>query len=329
MTARRPGWRASAAVVAFLVAVVALLDAPSYASAYNLDTGVTVLALIVLAQGWNLIGGYGGQFALGQAVFVGIGAYTTAVLMTKTGVPLGLAIAASGAVSAAFGALASVALFRLRGVYFAIGSLAVALAMEAWVSNWDWVGSSRGLSLPIDRLPTPELTFRLAVVAGALSLVGCFVLARSPLGLRLRAVRDDEDAAGALGVAGTTVKRIAFVLSAFMTGVAGSLIALQQVSIDPTSMFGLSWTIDMVIMAIVGGLATVWGPALGVLLVYFAIRQPLQGAENVSLIVTGSLLVAVIRFAPEGVVGVLSRGLSWAVARLNAARAERPAAAGS
>jgi branched-chain amino acid transport system permease protein len=123
-------------------------------------------------------------------------------------------------------------------------------------------------------------------------------------------------------VGSTAIKRMTFVVSAFFTGLMGAVVALQQVSIDPTSMFGLTWTINMIVMVIVGGIATALGPIVGVLIVYFAIQKPLQGSDNLSLIITGVLLVALVRFAPEGLVGAarqLLQGLRSRVHRWRAA----------
>jgi branched-chain amino acid transport system permease protein len=223
---------------------------------------------------------------------------------------------ASGALSAALAAIVSFPLFRLRGVYFSIGSLAVALAAQAWMINWTWAGATKGLNLPTDPLPAPFDLYRLAGLVAVLATLSVYLITRSQFGLRLMAVRDHEDAAAGLGVRGFTVKAAAFSYSAFLAGLVGAVVAFQQISIEPVSAFGLGFTINMVIMAIIGGIGTTAGPVLGVFLVYYCIQRQLESAANVSTILTGVLLILVIRFAPGGLWGVLQagweRGWGWA-----------------
>jgi branched-chain amino acid transport system permease protein len=299
-----------------VVAVVLIVNAPGWLSRYQIDILFTVFTLIGLAQAWNIIGGLGGQFSLAHHAFVGVGSYTTALLLLHTGVPTLVAVLASSALSAALAALVSFPLFRLRGVYFAIGSLAVALAAQAWMINWTWAGATKGLNLPTDPIPAPFDLYRLAGIVAVLATLSVYLIARSQFGLRLMAVRDHEDAAVGLGVRGFTVKAAALSYSAFLAGLVGALIAFQQISIEPVSAFGLGFTINMVIMVTIGGIGTTAGPVLGVFLVYYCIQRPLESSANLSTILTGVLLILVIRFAPGGLWGVLQaaagRGWTWA-----------------
>jgi branched-chain amino acid transport system permease protein len=318
--ARRVAW-----LPLTVVALAVFLNGPSWASPYEISTLFTVCTLIALAQGWNLIGGFGGQFSLANHAFVGAGGYTTALVMLHTGLPVWVAIVAGGVLSALLAAAVSFPLFRLRGVYFSIGSLAVALAVQAWMVNWTWAGATRGLNIPTGSLPAPETLYRYAVVLAVASTLIVYAVSRTQFGLRLMAVRDHEDAAVGLGVRGYTVKATAFVASAFVTGLVGAVIALNQISIEPMSAFGLAFTINMIVMAIIGGIGTTAGPIVGVLVVYYAIEKQLESVANLSTILTGVLVILVIRFAPNGLWGVFKRGAVLALDKLRSRRRRGPA----
>lgn len=155
-----------------------------------------------------------------------------------------------------------------------------------------------------------------------LTIVYLVVLIRSPFGLRLMAVRDDEDAAAELGVNSFQVKMIAFTVSAFFVGLVGALIALQNASIEPNSAFSLNWTVNMIIMAVLGGLATTKGPLIGAVVI-FTLQQQLQGYGSWSTLVIGLLLIIMIRLAPEGIWVLLRQG-AQRLAQMTIARQPSP-----
>ncbi|MCW2982663.1 MAG: urea transporter, permease protein UrtC [Conexibacter sp.] len=285
-------------------------------SRYQLDVGVTIFVYVAIAQAWNVIGGLGGQVSLGAAGFVGVGSYTCALVLAHSGASLVLAVAAAGAVAALCAAIVSVALFRLRDAYFSVGTLALSLAAQAWFANWDYAGATQGVSLPFDRVPRPDDLYLYALVVAALAVGGAWAVRHSDFGLRLMAVRDNEDAAGTLGVPAFRVKFWAFVSTSFVTGLAGAIVALQQISIEPGSAFGLSWTVNAIIMTVMGGVGTIAGPIVGVLVVYYAIQQQLEGSQEASTLITGALLVAIVRFAPQGLWGLATEVARRAVARV-------------
>lgn len=302
-----------------LAVVIALLfSGPAYLSTFDIVLAFTLLTLMAMAQAWNLIGGYAGLFSLGHHMFVGVGAYTTAVLLVRTELPLGLTVPLAGLVACALGALAALPLLRLRGVYFAVGSLGVALAAQAWFVNWGFTNKSSAYSLPSRAFLDFETQYYMA--AGlALATTACVALvARTRFGLRLMAIRDDEDAAAELGVRGLTVKLAAFTLSAFFVGVAGALVAVQKLTLEPFSAFSLTFTINMIVMTVIGGMGTVTGPLVGAAVV-FAIQQRLEDYGDWSTLMMGLLLIAIIRLAPGGLWG-LSRGAGERLAGSPAAR---------
>ena len=295
------GWASAVMVLAVLV------TGPGYLNLYILSIGFTLFNFMILALSWNLIGGYGGQFSLGHAIFVGAGSYTVAVLLLHTGIPLYLAVPLSGILAALIAALSGLLLLRLRSAYFSVGTLGVALAGLSWMINWSYTGGTQELSLPPSATLDYSTLYYASLSVLVLTIVCLVVLIHSSFGLRLMAVRDDEDAAAELGVNSFLVKMTAFTVSAFFVGLAGALIALQNVSIEPNSAFSLDWTVNMIIMSVLGGLATTTGPLIGAVVI-FTLQQQLQGYGSWSTLAIGLLLIVVIRLAPEGIWVLLRQG---------------------
>ena len=300
---KRPAARAVMGVAALGV-LVALFTGSSWLSLGDAALAITLFNLMAMAQAWNLIGGYGGQFSLGHGLFVGAGGYATALLLMHTGVPVALAVVMAALLTAGIGALAAIPLLRLRGVYFSVGTLGVMIAAQNWMINWHWAGQTRGVILPQNGV----LSFDTQYFMGAALLVGTtlivWIAVRSRFGLRLMAVRDDESAASELGVNGFRVKLAAFTVSAFLVGLCGALNAFQQLTLEPYSAFNISWAINMILACVIGGLATIVGPLIGAAII-FELQQQLQGYENLTSLIEGAILLAVIRFAPGGIWGLL------------------------
>lgn len=313
-----PGERAG--YLAAAVAVAAFAALPALAGAGTQAVVLVLLLHAALAQAWNLVGGYAGQMSLGHAAFVGTGAYMTGVATLHTGLPLPVALVLSGLAAAGLALVSCVALLRLRGVYFSIATLAVALAAQAWMVSWEPAGGSRGLHLPIAELPAPTVLYALALGLVVATSLTAWWLERSAFGLRVMAVRDDEDAARALGVNGTRVKATVFALSGFYAGAIGGVVALNQISLMPDNLFGMSWTVGMVVMAIVGGLGTVPGPLIGAVVMYYLIERKLESNPDVAALLAGIVVIAVIRFAPEGLWGLARRALQRVRLRFGQAR---------
>lgn len=309
---------------AFAVLVVALALGPRYLSANGVTIGVTVLTYAGMAQAWNVVGGFGGQFSLGHSVFVGTGAYGAAVLFLHTGLPLALVLPIAGLLSAAIAVLMGLVLFRLRGVYFSIGSLAVSLAAVAWMVNWNYTGANQGLNIPFTAIPGENTLYELALGGAALATLLAWAASRTNWGLRVQAVRDDEQAAVLAGIASGRLKLATLAASAFCTAIVGVVLALQQISINPVTMFGLTWTINMVVMTVVGGIGTVPGPLIGAVVIYYGIEQQFQSHAQVSTLITGVLVLLVIRFFPGGIWEAMRRGGGWLGAAVRASLRLRP-----
>ncbi|HEY3772856.1 MAG TPA: branched-chain amino acid ABC transporter permease [Solirubrobacteraceae bacterium] len=307
-----------AAPVACVVLVVVLFSGPQWLSENGVTLAITLFTLMALAQAWNLIGGYGGQFSIGHGLFVGVGGYATTVVLVRTGLPVALAVLAAGVVCAALGAISAVPLLRLRGVYFSVGTIGVLLAVQAWFINWGFVGQTTGVIMPAKG--TLPFVTQYYMTAGLVVVTTGVVwwLVRSRFGLRLMAVRDDEFAAAELGVNGFRVKLVALTVSACLVGLAGAMNAFQQLSLEPYSAFSISWAINMILACVIGGLATVPGPLIGAA-VMFELQQLLQGSSDLPPIIEGVVLLVIIRFAPGGIWGLargaLTRLRGWKAAR--------------
>jgi branched-chain amino acid transport system permease protein len=285
---------------ALLALTLAAFSATPLLSQSALDLGVTVLSYLAIAQGWNLLAGFSGQISLGTAAFVSTGGYTTALLLAHTGLswPLAFMGAAVGAVVLA--AVLSVPLLRLRGDYFAIGTLAVSIAVQAAIANWEWAGGASGLSLPVTEVPSGGKLFQVAVVVAALSMALVLYVSLSPFGLRLAAIRDNESAAAGLGVSVYRHRLAALLPAAAIFGLAGAVVAFQFIVISPSGIASISWSLNAVLMCVVGGVGTLIGPVVGVAIVYYGLTRALQDQQTLSLVIEGALLIVIVRFAPQG-----------------------------
>lgn len=275
----------------------------------------SLLLLVCLASAWNLIGGIGGQFSLGHSIFVGIGAYATAVMLRQLDTPLILTIVMAGAVSALIGVLLAYPLLRLRGPYLAVGSLGMALAAYGWMINWDFTKASSSYTMPESGLVDIQTLYLMAVVLAVVAVVAVIVLVKSPLGLRLVALRDDEAGASSLGVRRVRTLIPVWALSGMLTGLMGALYGLQRGNLTVDSAFSIQFSLDAAIICVIGGLGTLSGPIVGALIVYY-LRFYSADFSNWSLLIEAVVVVVVVRFIPGGLVGLMSRLLALGRARI-------------
>jgi branched-chain amino acid transport system permease protein len=264
-----------------------------------------VLLSITLAQSWNIIAGYAGQVNLGHAAFFGLGALTTRTLWIG-GVPILLAVAAGVAVAAAFAMLIGAAAFRLRGAYFAIGTLALGEILRTTFNN----ALPEISTLPAATIVAYRLSLRyyLALALAALSVIAVAALAGSPLGLGMQAIREDEEAAEASGVGALRLKLIALALSTGLAGLAGGLFAFYHISYYPSHPFSPHWTFDALLMTFIGGVGTLHGPVLGAIL-YVVLKEYLAVQwVDFHLLIFGALFIAIVLLLPGGLVQAAARG---------------------
>jgi branched-chain amino acid transport system permease protein len=271
------------------------------------DLLTTLLVYLTVAQAWNILAGFAGQVSLGAAAFVATGGYTAGLALAHTPIGWASAVALAGVVAAALGAVLAVPLLRLRGDYFSIGTLAAAIAVQALLTNWNWAGGAAGLALPIDRIPTGTTLLRLAVVVAGVAMALAAYVRFSAFGLRLTALRDNEPAAAGLGVAVYGHRFAALVSSGMLTGMAGAVVAYQYVAVSPAGVASVNWSLNAVLMTLVGGAGSLVGPVFGVTVVYYGLTRMLEDFQVLSLLVEGTLLVLIVKFAPAGVWALITR----------------------
>ena len=290
-------------------ALVLLLVPPVLGpSPYVLNLMTLTFLTVAAALAWNWLGGYLGQVSFGHAAMFGVGGFVAARLQLS-GAPLPIAWFGGGLAAAVTALVWGHPTLRLRGPYFSIATIGVGEATRLLMTYWDWLtGGSSGLSLPIDLGLKASLYFW-ALALAAIALLMSFALRRSSLGLSLVAIRSDADAAADVGVRGTLLQDYVLFLSALITGIAGGLYASYFSFIEPTDMFGFDRSISFVLMAVIGGVGTIAGPALGAV-VFVLVRQFLIASyPELYLGLYGLLLVLVVLFEPLGLAGLGLRAL--------------------
>lgn len=287
--------------------------APFFAGDYWLQIGFRVLIYLCLAESWNLMAGSAGLVSLGTATFVGLGGYVAFVTLNHSDTPLPLTLVLCAIAGVALAALTSTALFRLRGLYFTVGTLALAELLRLAMVNMSTFGGASGIILQNDPPALPVL-FRYASSVALLASMVVWLCTRTRLSVILRAVRDDEDAAAQMGVRPFRIKLAAFVLASALAATAGGVQAVKLGAIEPYGMFGLQWSIDVLSMVIIGGVGFRLGPLVGAVFV-IALGEALADYPEAHVAITGVILILVIRFAPRGVAGFASDLWSNARAR--------------
>lgn len=289
--------------VALAVALGALLVAPSALGEYGTQVLFRLVIGLVLAQAWNLLGGYAGLVSLGTSSAVGVGGYVLVGLLNHAPLPLAVVIPVAGLAGAVLAAVVAPALLRLRGLYFTVGTLALAEVLRLVMINVEGFGGATGLFLDRDP-PEPATLVRIAVGLLVVSSLVEAACARGTASLLLRSVRDDEDVAAQIGVRPFRVKLLAFATASALMAVAGAIQALKLGAIEPYGMFNLRWSVDALSMVVIGGLGRRIGPWIGAVVIVVS-GELLADYPEVHLALTGLLLILVMRFAPRGLAGVL------------------------
>jgi branched-chain amino acid transport system permease protein len=305
------------AVVAAIATAILLLPLGTQSGA-ALHAVILTLLATVLGQGWNILGGFGGQFSFGNALFFGVGAYAAAVLQMRLGINAWIALPLAAAAGAAVGALVGALAFRygLKGSYFALVTLAFAEVFRILANMLPFTGGGVGLMLPLNEsFANLQFGSRRGFVLLALAFVVAAMmvtawLRHSRFGAQLQAVRDNEDAARAVGVDPYRTKLGAIVLSAAFMGAGGAFYVQVFQYIDPAIAFGPASSVEALVAAIVGGMGTLWGPLLGasVLHLLAELTRNLFGSlPGLNMVIYGCVLILIVMFAPRGLAGLGAR----------------------
>lgn len=303
-----------------VLGVLLLATVPFVTTAYVTEIVFTGLVFVMLGVSWNLLAGYAGQISLGHAAFFGVGAFVSAWVTTPSRaglpelVPLGSPVAVAlvsllvgAAVAALLALVVGPIIFRLTGHYFAIGTLALAAIVQlVLLDQRRFSGGSTGYY--VEGAIGEDVMFLVALAATVLTVVSTYLIVKSPLGLGMRAIHDDESAASSLGVNPLKYKMYAFVVSSFMAGATGAIYAQFTLYVNPESTLDVVWMIDTLVVVILGGMGTMLGPVLGAALFVgldTGLRALPGAAGDFATTVEGLLIILFIVFVPSGLYGFL------------------------
>lgn len=312
--------------IALSFAVLAVLYAvPAIASRALVQDLFGILTLLVLAMNWNMLAGFAGLVSVGQQAFVGIGAYAMFAAIILVGLDPLVGVLIGGVAAALFAVPMAFFAFRLNGAYFAIGTWVVADIARLAISQWKALGGGTGTSLPkgtakemafVDQIKdmldvssaaaADALTYWLMLSLAVAMLVASYLFLRSRMGLGLQAIRDNENAARSVGVDPVRLKAMVFLLAAFGTGLCGALAFIQITRVTPDAAFSvIDWTAFVIFITVIGGIGTLPGPIVGVI-VFYALQRLLADYGTVYLVVLGLIGIAVMLFARRGLWGILT-----------------------
>lgn len=303
----------------YICVAVALIAFPLvFNSPFPHHVMIIIFMYALMAQSWNVLAGFCGQVSLGHAAFFGIGAYSTGFLFYAYQISPWIGMLVGVLIAMALAVAIGIPTFRLRGHYFAIATLLIGEGVQIFFQRWEFVGAASGIFLPIVR-EQPLLSFQFHgtklpyyyIILAFLTLA-CFVvwrLDRTRIGYYFRAIRDEPEAASSLGVNVTLYKSFAFMISAGLMSMAGAFYCQYVLVIDPETVFPLSLSILVVLMAVMGGAGTLWGPIIGA-----AVLVPLSEVTRIyfggtggtlDLMIYGALIVLICIFKPEGLIGAV------------------------
>jgi branched-chain amino acid transport system permease protein len=310
---------------------VGLAILPLFLTRFYLSLAILVVYWAYLGSAWNVMGGYAGQFSFGHAAFYGIGAYTSSVLLVDYNVSPWIGMLVGAGLAAIAGIIVGFLFFQfgLKGHFFALGTFAFAEMLRLISSEMELVNTSVGIHIPLvggdnwAKIQFEDNPTNYYYVILLLFIVGMFItiwLVRSKLGYYFLAIREDEDAAAALGVDRMRYKVTAVAISAAMTAIGGSFFIQYFLFVDPSLAFGVAISIEILLRPIVGGVGTIWGPLAGAILLTPLeeitrgfVRNPpeflsfIKGSSGVDVMIFGLLLILVILYMPQGIVGSLPR----------------------
>ena len=295
--------------LAAALVLIVLVSLPAWGDPSTMRILVEFIALLVLAQMWNLLAGYAGLVSIGQQAYVGLGGYALIVLADDVGVNPFLAVPLAGVVTAALALPTAALAFRFHGGYFAVGTWAIAEVYRLLIANTATLGRGSGRTLkavfPLARETREVTTYFLALAIGVAALVAVYAFLRSRYGLGLMAIRDSEPGSATLGVDVFRTKLGVYIGVAFGTGVTGALIYLNLLRISPDAGFSINWTAYTIFIVVIGGLGSLEGPLIGTAL-FFLVREYLSDYGAWYMILLGTLAVGIMLAYPRGLWGMVA-----------------------
>jgi branched-chain amino acid transport system permease protein len=293
------------------VLLVALALLPLYGSDTIIQFGISTLLLAVLAQGWNIIGGYTGYPSFGNSVFYGLGAYGVGIAMVQWQLPFAVGLVFGVALAVVFAICLGIPVLRLKGHYFAIATLALAQVMAAIVSNIELAGQNIGLVLP--PLNDDHLFYELSLALLVCATATVWWLTRSRFGFGLIAIRENEEGAVVMGVDTTRYKVLAFTLAGIFSALAGGIHAYWITFLDPESAFDITLNVKMIIMAVFGGPGTIFGPLIGSFILSALSEVLSSEVTSIAGLFFGTVIVVAVVLMPRGLADIVRRfhRLGW------------------
>jgi len=299
--------------VAALVVVAGFLVSRVLTNQYYYFAAYVILQYVVLATAWNILGGYTGYVNFGTPAFFALGAYTSVVLIKMMNAPLGLQLVGGAAVAGLLGLGIGYLTLRLRGVFFSIATLALAVVLQTLFVNWEYTGGARGLSL-IRPATAPlfghyvQFLFEVMLILALFAVGVAAWIEHSWIGRGLAAIRDNEEAAECMGVPTLRLKLVATPVSGALMGLAGAPFPYFVTFVEPGSVFDLNYAVNSLAMPMIGGSTTWVGPIIGAVLLGTAQQvATVTISSALNLLIVGVILVAFVILAPEGIVGLIQR----------------------
>lgn len=297
------------AAVAGMILLLVLASLPAWGDSGTMRLLIECFTLLALAQMWNLLAGYAGLVSIGQQAFIGLGAYGLYVFADLARVHPLLAIVLTAVGVGLIAVVTSFFVFRLEGGYFAVGTWVIAEVFRLIVAGNKSVGAGTGVSIqslaqfgPAGRI---ALTYWIALGVGFGSVIVGVVLMRSRLGLALRAIRDSDVATRSLGIDVFRAKVAVYLIAAVGCAIAGSVIYMNFLRIQPTAAFSVEWTARMIFIVLIGGIGSIEGPIIGTV-VFIVLRELLGDYGSAYLIILGAVAIAAVLFAPRGLWGMIT-----------------------
>lgn len=271
-----------------------------------------IFLYITLASMWNLMSGYTGMTSLGQQAYIGLAGYSLTVVTATYGLSYWVGFLVGGALGALVALVLSVILFRMRGMYFAVATWVVAEALRTFFASWGYVKKGAGMTVSVRPYPSTTTIYMISLTLCIVAIVVIYVLLRSKIGLGLTAMRDDADAASSVGVNIFKSKLLCYVICGLFCALAGGVFYLNKGFIDPAGGFGISWTVSIVFIVIIGGIGTMSGPVVGSI-VYVLLEEILANVPGWSNIILGLIAILVILFLPDGIMGTLQKKFNFEI----------------